>query len=130
MKHLLIMLVCAGGLAVAGCGGDSDGESEEGAGFVEDPEAEACKASDAPTYDNFAQDFVSTNCLGCHSSTKMGAARLDAPADLNFDTVEELRDNAPAVYTQVVVDKTMPEVLHPSDADREKLGVWLSCGAP
>ena len=141
MKQLLLILLCGGGLSVAACGSDegdgdeADEESEEGDGdegeeLVVDPAAEACKASDAPTYEGFAREFVMTSCLTCHSASTEGPARLMAPAGLDFDMLDEIKDEADEVYHEVVVEKAMPVGGGIEQADRDKFGVWLSCGTP
>jgi hypothetical protein len=148
MKHLLLMLVCAGGLAVAGCGSDSadsdddgddadqdgDDADDDGDGaeeLVVDAEAEECKAGDSPTYDNFAKAFVMTSCLTCHTSSKTTLTeRLQAPLDINFDTQDEIKAKAHDAYHEVVVEKSMPVGGGVEQTDRDKFGIWLRCDAP
>jgi uncharacterized membrane protein len=131
MTKTIPTFLCAAALLVASCGEDAKCDSEADAKCGGDEEqVDPCEADDAPTYDNFTQAFVSTYCLTCHSETKEGADRLSAPLGLNFDQVEDLRAHADEIHDVVVYRKTMPVGGGPSDGERERLGVWLDCGAP
>jgi hypothetical protein len=87
------------------------------------------------TYANFAKAFFSKYCLRCHSSKVTGAARMMAPADHNFDTLEEIElltkhiDQMAAAGT--VTNDMMPRSdPKPTLDERKKLGEWLACGLP
>lgn len=88
------------------------------------------------TYQNFGQTFMSTYCTRCHNSALTGSARNDAPADVNFNTVEEIRAEAKDIDKQagagatVTNDSMPPNGEKPSVEDRRKLSEWLACGAP
>ena len=43
------------------------------------------------TYDNFGEPFMLNWCRGCHSSAVPVAMRQKAPADANFDSLEQVR---------------------------------------
>ena len=85
---------------------------------------------------NFGQGFFGTYCQRCHASTVTGAARNGAPADHNFDQVEDIRlladhiDELAAAGTTAVNTAMPPDGAKPSDAERRQLGEWLACGAP
>lgn len=88
------------------------------------------------TYQNFGQSFMGTYCLRCHNSALTGNARHDAPSDINFNTVEEVRAEAKDVDKQAGASATItneempPDGEKPSVEDRRKLSEWLACGAP
>jgi uncharacterized membrane protein len=109
-----------------GCGDDAPDD---------DPDAVpggAC-ADTTLTYTSFAKPFVSSYCASCHGGSVTGTSRLGAPVDDVFDTRAQIAAKADDIKAQVVVMKTMPfgnGTTKPSDAERVKLGQWLSCGAP
>ena len=70
---MLVVMALSLGTGLAGCKSDD----EEG----ELPDVD-CSGT-LPTY---AQVTAFTKCSVCHSSAFMGAARQEAPADVNFDT--------------------------------------------
>jgi mono/diheme cytochrome c family protein len=88
------------------------------------------------TYQNFGQSFMGTYCLRCHNSALTGSARKDAPSDLNFNTVEEIRAEADEIDEQagasadVTNEEMPPDGEKPTVEDRRKLAEWLACGAP
>jgi hypothetical protein len=87
------------------------------------------------TYDNFGKKFFSDYCLSCHSTSVKGADRHDAPADHNFDGLEDIELLAPHIdeyagsgpdATNVKMPPTDPK---PTKEERQKLSEWLACGA-
>lgn len=88
------------------------------------------------TYQSFGQTFMGTYCLRCHNSALTGDAREDAPEDLNFNTIEEVRAEAREIDKQSGASATItneempPDGEKPSVEDRRKLSEWLACGAP
>lgn len=116
----LFVLLLSATFTIVACGGDDDDEGE-------------CNTENL-TYDNFAQDFLITNCstLGaCHVE-----ANKDVPKVGSFENYED---------TKVVVDSmriigainheagffTMPkggEKL--DDCSIDKLTAWIQAGAP
>lgn len=88
------------------------------------------------TYQNFGNTFMGTYCLRCHNSALTGSARHDAPGDLNFNTVEEIRAESKDIDKQAGASATItneempPDGEKPSVEDRRKLSEWLACGAP
>jgi hypothetical protein len=106
-----------------GCAGD-DGESEP-----PPPGPDAC-GEDVPlvSWETFGHGFLTTYCQGCHASTTPD--RRGAPEQAVFDTEAD----ALAWRSQILVvaaseTPTMPPNGGPSDADRERLLVWLTCFA-
>jgi uncharacterized membrane protein len=128
----------SGGGGGGGCGGGSsddhhsqdDSEHRRASGAV-------CPSSEAPTAQDFGHAFLKAHCLSCHSASATGATRRGAPAGMNFDTPEEVRQWAAAIDAHSAagpasVNTQMPPSSHspPSLDDRVKLGLWLACGAP
>jgi mono/diheme cytochrome c family protein len=66
----------------------------------------------------------------CHGSGLNGAARQDAPSDLNFDDLATVRDEAESMYGEAK-DGEMPTSPYPrlSDSELESMRIWLACGA-
>ena len=91
-------------------------------------ESAVCAQPDL-TYETFGAPFMTNWCRSCHSSELAGFMRQDAPLDVNFDTLDEVRTQALAISTSVS-QGTMPPEGGPSDGDRTMLLQWLACGAP
>jgi hypothetical protein len=73
--------------------------------------------------------IVSARCLTCHNSTLSGAARQDAPEELDFDDLSIVREWAGEMYGEAK-EGVMPPGARLPDSDVERLRVWLACGAP
>jgi uncharacterized membrane protein len=110
-------------LTLVGCG---EGEST----------GAACPTDNTLTYQNFGQAFMGTYCLRCHNEALTGSARNDAPNDVNFNTVEQVRaestdiDKLSGASDSVTNTEMPPDGEMPSVEDRKKLSQWLACGAP
>ena len=75
--------------------------------------------------------FFLTHCTGCHSSTIATEDRQGAPANVNFDNVDEIVAQADRVWARSAdQNETMPPINSVSAAERAMLGEWLACGAP
>lgn len=72
------------------------------------------------SYASFGESFMQTNCLSCH-------ATKDNP---RLSTQNEIKANASKILDQAVYTDAMPQDSSMANADRIKLGQWLSCGAP
>ncbi len=114
------LAVSAGALAlgVACSSGDSDARDA------------VCKSEAALTYDNFAGPFLLDWCTGCHSSVLSEGERQEAPVQINFDTLEDIRKHQPRIMERAVHLQNMPPVGGPTAEERRLLGEWLECGAP
>ncbi len=80
------------------------------------------------TYETFGQGFVDTYCQGCHASTTPN--RQGAPEILSFDTETDVLGHAASILDATVPlegDARMPPNGGPSDEDRERLEIWLTC---
>jgi uncharacterized membrane protein len=98
-----------------------------------------CSSSNDPAPDNidcsgtpptFEQVTAFTKCATCHDSSKTGAARVKAPANINFDT---------ATAAEASVDKAVSELMKGdmpprdsgvtlTDAEKQKVYEWAMCG--
>ena len=87
-----------------------------------------CRTSSL-TYQNFGEPFMANWCNGCHSSGLPSGMRQLAPADVNFDTLAEIRAQSVAILVTTVTDVTMPPEGGPSDDERALLSQWMDCGA-
>ena len=130
MKNLVRSLVVVVALlAWAAC--DDHGHGEGGA-----PTGAVCPTTQTLTYANFGQAFMQSYCVRCHGSGVTGAARMGAPADHNFDTVEPIRTFAHHIDEFAgagpdAVNTVMPDSdPRPSETERRNLAEWLACGAP
>ena len=98
-----------------------------------DPAAETSDTgdcADAPSWDGFAQPFLTTWCTPCHSSALTEGDRLGAPEGMNFDTWE----GAQAWSTLILAATTgegadMPPAGGPTEEELELLTAWVTCGA-
>lgn len=94
-------------------------------------EGRACPPDSFVTADNFGMPLMLSHCNGCHSAALPEAMRQGAPLMVDFDTVEDVRDHAEAIYTWAADDhEAMPPVGGPSAQERVWLGDWLACGSP
>lgn len=149
---LCFRVVCAlGPIALVACESDTGDEhgnldpaetGEHAAGEhgehsmqpVGPPSGAICPTGSTLTYANFGKAFFSSYCLRCHSQAVVGAARMMAPADHNFDTIAEIEllmdhIDQKAAAGATVVNQTMPPTdPKPTLDDRKKLGEWLACG--
>ena len=111
-------------IALAGCGEDAVGEDTAG----------SCPPTDPPTFASFGQAFFTTYCLDCHSQTKTGADRNDAPVTIDFDTRSLVRENTSRIDKQAAFgpaanNRLMPpdHDAQPTDAERIRLGEYIGC---
>ena len=98
------------------------------------PSGATCDGSSL-TYENFGQEFMTSYCNGCHSSSlKTEEERQCAPSDHNFDSLDEVLLNADhidghAAAGPSVVNTEMPPSgsKQPTDDERRELGTWIAC---
>ena len=82
------------------------------------------------TYESFGAPFIANWCRGCHSAGLPGDMRQDAPADSNFDTLDEVHTWSDGIASLAGGDPaTMPPAGGPSDDERALLVEWMTCGA-
>ncbi|MCB9768575.1 MAG: hypothetical protein H6752_10295 [Candidatus Omnitrophica bacterium] len=83
------------------------------------------------TYENWAQGFFTHNCLGCHHSSLKGDERFGAPADINFETLDQIKQWAFEISDQATGDDPkMPPTGVVWWWDRVSLQEWLQAGMP
>jgi uncharacterized membrane protein len=109
-------------LLVAGCGEeDPTGGGDSG---LPDP---ACDDAPAATWDSFGRGFLTQHCDVCHAATSPD--RHDAPADVSFDTEDDVRTWRDEILVRATGDApTMPPTGGVSEDDRFLLESWLTCG--
>lgn len=117
-------------VVVLGCddGGDDAGEgTSTGAGSGD--ALAPCDEQPVLTYDTFGRGFLAAYCDGCHAAT--AERRQGAPAEVTFDTHEQALAFADRILARTAPSDgsppTMPPVGGVTDADRERLLVWLGC---
>lgn len=83
------------------------------------------------TYENWAQGFITHNCLGCHHSSLEGEKRFGAPADINFDTLDQIREWSFEIHDAATGDNpSMPPTGVVWWWDRISLREWIAAGMP
>lgn len=90
-----------------------------------------CPEDSILTSENFGAPFMLTYCNGCHSSSLGADERADAPLDMNFDTLADVRAQAPRIWMRAADhNASMPPYGAPAQSERTRFGEWLACGAP
>jgi cytochrome c5 len=95
-----------------------------------------CPQGSTLTYQNFGQEFMTTYCTRCHSSTLTGAARMGAPAFHDFDTLEGIKgvsnhvDQTAGSGPEATNEAMPPSGGMPTLAERQMLSEWIACGTP
>jgi hypothetical protein len=113
-----------------GCDDGSAGDDDDGAGSSSGSGGLApCDEQPVLTYDTFGRGFLSTYCDGCHGSAVV--ERQGAPASVVFDTHEQALALGDRILARAAPtdgsEPTMPPVGGVTEADRERLLVWLGC---
>lgn len=75
-------------------------------------------------YENFGADFLQENCQGCHASEAYD--REGAPADVYFDTKEDVRTHVQRIIVEME-EETMPPAGGLYQDELEAFRLWLSC---
>jgi uncharacterized membrane protein len=120
-------------LVLAACGTDVVHDEGEGSGSGSNEMVEVdpnvCDTSYLD-YDNFGAPFVINWCRGCHSSAVPVAMRQKAPADTNFDNLDQVRTWGDRIALRAAgTMPNMPPAGGPSHEERMLLAEWLACGA-
>lgn len=117
-----------------GCSsGPNDGDAAAEEGSVGIATKSLCSPGGALTYESFGKPFLNRYCTRCHSTAVTGDARQSAPADHNFDTLEDVLAMAEHIDTNAAggpaaLNTTMPPSgPFPTEAERRRLGEWLAC---
>lgn len=119
------------GDATGTSGGSGSEETGEDLGPWDSLEERPCPEDSILTYENFGGPFMLNFCTGCHQSMLPADMRQDAPLEVNFDDVDDVRAWADRIWARSADQNlTMPPVGPPDDEERWRLGEWLACGAP
>ena len=78
---------------------------------------------------SYAQVTALTKCATCHSSTKTGAQRASAPADVNFDSEAAADAKAEEAASEVNKGDMPPRAsgMTLTDAEKQQLYDWALC---
>lgn len=106
---------------IAACSSSDDGG---------EPTNTSDECSTALSYESFAGPFFLDWCTGCHSSALAEGSRQEAPLDVNFDTLDDIRAFEARILARVVNEHDMPPAGGPSEDERKMLADWFACGAP
>ena len=98
------------------------------------------------TWDSFGQQFMTTYCTMCHSSTLPHAERNGAPFAHDYDTlrtvlfipdhIDSWAGSGPAAHNTLMPPSRCPstpggpldrDCAEPTDAERMNLSMWLAC---
>lgn len=94
-------------------------------------EERPCPEDSFVTYENFGWPHMLTFCTGCHSSMLPADMRQGAPIEVNFESVQDVRQQAGRIWARSGDQHlSMPPVGPAADQERVLLGEWLACGAP
>ena len=84
--HLTILFLTAGfGLLILGCGDKADPIIES------DTDIEF---SATVTYEEHVKPIMEASCTGCHATTKQGPERSGAPAGVNLDNFQVVKESS------------------------------------
>jgi len=118
--------------APLGCGDDRDDDNGHEEGVSVGPSTGAA-CDDKLTYTRDIAPLMEKYCTRCHGSKVVGADRMGAPSDHNFDTEADIHEMAAHIDEQAgsgpeVTNTTMPPSgAKPSVAEREILSKFLAC---
>jgi hypothetical protein len=118
-RFAILGVLVAGGALGFGCQGEEEASTET-----------TCDSSQALDYESFGGPFFLNWCTGCHSSKIPEGSRQEAPLDINFDSIDDIRSHGRRIVDKAVHTHKMPPAGGPTDTERELLGQWLGCGAP
>ena len=80
------------------------------------------------TWENFGEGYLRSWCTGCHHTELTGDARQGAPAGVDFDDREAVLRQGERIIARASGEApTMPPVGGSTDAERERLALWLRC---
>ena len=81
--------------------------------------------TEAPTYDDWTQGFMSSNCQSCHATTALN--RYNAPVSIYFDTYDDVVRQRDIIYSSVIEQGSMPPGGGVQEEDIILLQRWLAC---
>ena len=117
------LLVCLIGF-VSACGSDAEEEEEL------PPVVDCSTVQPVPKFSE-VQAFQAV-CTHCHSSSNSGAARNEAPVDINFDQYSSANAHSRQAAIEVNVGAMPPASsnLRLTEVQKTTLFNWAMCGAP
>lgn len=86
-----------------------------------------CTTPAVPKYSELA---IINACTTCHDSQKSGAARLEAPTDINYDTYEAAKAGAEEGVSEVFGGTMPPGGGELSEELKTQFYRWGLCGTP
>jgi uncharacterized membrane protein len=118
----LFTMLLAGAVLFGGWTGCSGDDEED-----ELPEVD-CDTGAVPTFDEVT---AFDKCASCHDSAKTGAARMNAPTAINFDSYDGAEPHATKAAEEVN-EGAMPPAnsgITLTASEKETLYRWALCGA-
>ncbi len=100
------------------------GEGEDSVATTTEPTA--CAEGPNATWGSFGDGFFGFYCRGCHSAETPD--RHDAPTDVNFESLADVRAHADRIRVRVIDEASMPVGGGVYPDDLVLLDVFLRCG--
>jgi hypothetical protein len=127
-RELLLLAALWLGAGLAGCGTDGAAGGDH-PDPVPGPVPSTCDQSYLD-HGTFGEPFLLDWCAGCHSAALPPRMRQNAPLDVNFDTLADVRRFADRITARAAgATPTMPPAGGPSAEERALLTEWIACGA-
>ena len=112
----ILCLLALGATVWYGCKGGDDDPNDKGP---------ACNLSNADlSYTKNIKRIIDKNCLSCHGGNGPGPDDYTTYAGMKPHLAEG------HVLEKVVIDKTMPQNLPMSQAQRDSINCWIKAGFP
>ena len=103
----------------------------DGAAPVDSVGPAPASAEGCGTWTSVGEPFVLTWCGGCHSAALPEERRYGAPMEVNFDSLERVREGGTLLANIALGDAPMmPPAGGVPAAERAAMKKWLDCGAP
>jgi hypothetical protein len=90
-----------------------------------DATGSSCPTNSTLTYQSFGKALFDSNCNSCHGNSTGPSFGTQADIQANAEKIDRAAASGPKA-----TNTYMPEDGDLADADRQKLGEWLACGAP
>lgn len=113
-------------LFIAGACVESDKEDgDTGSKGMSQDEEKICGLNFEDSILPFFEDY----CLRCHSETKVGAARNDAPEGVDYDTLEDVLDQGTRIRERLLDGPSLmpPSEPIPTQMERDDIIAWIDC---
>ena len=125
-------MLCAMALLVSACGEKPQEKEEKEEEFAPiETWGYTCNPDNVVSWENFAEGWITRQCVPCHSVELPEGERADAPLGVDFNSYEMVRQWADNMFLRAAFDHdTMPPAGGPYPEDRILFGEWLVCQAP